>query len=82
MGKPRPFNSQQTSKLGNWSNIQNLSFYQAADYDPALNDVEDLANALIRFENGASLFVNMLALHFMPKRMNYTLNYLVKKVRG
>ncbi len=61
MGKPRPVSvSGNTYKaLGNRSNIKNLSFYKAADYDPILNDVEDLANALIRFENGASLYVDV-----------------------
>src|SRR5699024_6503895 len=61
MGKPRPVSvSGNTYKnLGNRSHIQNLSFYKAADYDPSLNDVEDLANALIRFENGASLYIDM-----------------------
>lgn len=61
MGKPRPVSvsGNTYSKLGNRSHIQNLSFYQAADYDPTLNDVEDLANALIRFDNGASLFVDV-----------------------
>ncbi|WP_426449409.1 Gfo/Idh/MocA family protein [Paenibacillus sp. S-38] len=47
------------TKLGNRSNVENLSFYQAADYDAALNTVEDMANALIRFENGASLMVDV-----------------------
>ncbi|MDP4098335.1 Gfo/Idh/MocA family oxidoreductase [Paenibacillus sp. P96] len=46
-------------KLGNRANIQNLSRYQAADYDAKKNDVEDLANALIRFENGASLMIEV-----------------------
>lgn len=61
MGKPRPVSvsGNTYSKLGNRSHIQNLTFYQAADYNPALNDVEDLANALIRFDNGASLFVDV-----------------------
>lgn len=61
MGKPRPVSvsGNTYSKLGNRSNVKNLSFYQAADYDPTLNDVEDLANALIRFENGASLYVDV-----------------------
>lgn len=61
MGKPRPVSvsGNTYSKLGNRSNIKNLSFYQAADYDAALNNVEDLANALIRFDNGASLFVDV-----------------------
>lgn len=61
MGKPRPVSVSGNSyaKLGNRSHIENLSFYKAADYDPTLNDVEDLTNALIRFENGASLFVDV-----------------------
>ena len=46
-------------KLGNRANIKNLSFYKAADFDASKNTVEDLANALIRFENGASLVVDV-----------------------
>lgn len=45
-------------KLGNRANIEHLSIYKSADYDPELNDVEDLANALIRFTNGASLMID------------------------
>lgn len=61
MGKPRPVSVSGNTyhQLGNRSNVKNLSFYKAADYDPAVNDVEDLANALIRFENGASLYVDV-----------------------
>lgn len=61
MGKPRPVSvsGNTYNRLGNRSNIQNLSFYKAADYDPTLNDVEDLANAVIRFENGASILVDV-----------------------
>jgi predicted dehydrogenase len=46
-------------KLGNRKNIKNLDFYKAADYDASKNSVEDMANALIRFENGASLMVDV-----------------------
>ncbi|AJY76672.1 Gfo/Idh/MocA family protein [Paenibacillus beijingensis] len=61
MGRPKvkSVSGNTYRKLGNRSNIQNLSFYKAADYDAERNDVEDLANALIRFENGASLFVDV-----------------------
>lgn len=61
MGKPRPVSvsGNTYARLGNRSNIENYAFYQAADYDPSLNDVEDMANALIRFENGASLYVDV-----------------------
>ena len=61
MGKPNPVSvsGNTYSKLGNRNNVKNLAFYRAADYDPSLNNVEDLANALIRFENGASLYVDV-----------------------
>ncbi|MBM7839263.1 putative dehydrogenase [Alkalihalobacillus xiaoxiensis] len=45
--------------LGNRSHIKNLSFYKAADYDASANSVEDLANALITFENCSSLMVDV-----------------------
>lgn len=61
MGKPKPVSvSGNTYKrIGNRAHIENLSFYKAADYNAEHNDVEDLANALIRFENGASLYVDV-----------------------
>lgn len=61
MGRPKPVavSGNTYHKLGNRANIKNLSFYQAADYDPNTNSVEDLANALIRFENGASLMIDV-----------------------
>lgn len=61
MGKPKvkSVSGNTYRQLGNRSNVEGLSFYQAADYDASLNDVEDLANTLIRFENGASLYVDV-----------------------
>lgn len=61
MNKPKPVSVSGNTykKLGNRSNVRNLSFYTAADYDPDRNTVEDCANALIRFENGASLLVDV-----------------------
>ncbi|HZG87717.1 Gfo/Idh/MocA family oxidoreductase [Paenibacillus sp.] len=61
MGRPKvvSVSGNAYNRLGNRSNIQGLSFYKAADYDAAKNTVEDLANALIRFENGASLMVDV-----------------------
>ncbi|MGO4370912.1 Gfo/Idh/MocA family protein, partial [Paenibacillus sp. MCAF20] len=61
MGRPKAVSVSANTyrKLGNRSNVKNLSFYKAADYDPTQNSVEDLANALIRFENGASLLVDV-----------------------
>ena len=61
MGRPKPVSVSANTyrKLGNRSNVKNLSYYQAADYDASKNTVEDMANALIRFENGASLLVDV-----------------------
>ncbi len=46
-------------KLGNRSNITSLPRYTVSDYDPNLNDVEDLANAMVRFDNGASMMIDV-----------------------
>lgn len=61
MGRPKvkSVSGNTYNRLGNRANIKNLSFYKAADYDASKNTVEDLANALIRFENGASLMVDV-----------------------
>lgn len=61
MGRPKVVSVSGNTyhKLGNRANIQNLSSYKAADYDPSHNSVEDLANALIRFENGTSLMIDV-----------------------
>ncbi|MFC4810646.1 Gfo/Idh/MocA family protein [Paenibacillus sp. GCM10023250] len=66
MGRPKTISvsGNTYAKLGNRANVQNLAYYKSSDYDPALNTVEDLANALIRFDNGASLLVDVsFALH-------------------
>lgn len=61
MGKPKvkSISANVYNRLGNRSNVKNLSFYKAADYDASKNTVEDMANALIRFDNGASLAVDV-----------------------
>jgi predicted dehydrogenase len=61
MGKPKvkSISGNTYNKLGNRSNIKNLNFYKAADFNADQNNVEDMANALIRFENGASLIVDV-----------------------
>lgn len=61
MGRPKvkSISGNTYHKLGNRSNIKNLSYYKAADFNPDNNNVEDLANALIRFDNGASLLVDV-----------------------
>lgn len=61
MGKPKVKRivGHTYNQLGNRSHIENLSFYKTADYDASKNSVEDMANALITFENGASLVVDV-----------------------
>ncbi|WP_239618557.1 Gfo/Idh/MocA family protein [Cohnella mopanensis] len=61
MGRPKAVtvSANTYKKLGNRSNVQYLSHYKAADYDATKNTVEDMANAIIRFENGASLMVDV-----------------------
>lgn len=61
MGRPKAtaVSANTYHKLGNRSNVKHLSFYKAADYDASKNTVEDLASAIIRFENGASIMVDV-----------------------
>ncbi|OCT12232.1 oxidoreductase [Paenibacillus pectinilyticus] len=61
MGRPKvkSISGNTYNKLGNRANVKNLAFYKAADYDATHNTVEDMANALIRFENGASILVDV-----------------------
>ncbi|MGF9977165.1 Gfo/Idh/MocA family oxidoreductase [Viridibacillus arvi] len=61
MGRPKvkSISGNTYNHLGNRKNVKNLSFYKTADYDQTENTVEDLANALITFENGASLLVDV-----------------------
>lgn len=76
MGRPKvkSISGNTYNRLGNRSNIKNLSFYKAADYDPEKNTVEDLANAVIRFENGASLMVDVsFTLHAKEDKISVNL---------
>ncbi|CAI6081236.1 Gfo/Idh/MocA family protein [Cohnella sp. JJ-181] len=61
MGRPKvkSVSGNTYKKLGQRNHVQGLSFYKSADYDAESNTVEDMANALIRFENGASLMVDV-----------------------
>ncbi|MET9023269.1 Gfo/Idh/MocA family oxidoreductase [Actinopolymorpha sp. NPDC004070] len=73
MGTPRvtSVSANTYEKLGNRSNITTLPRYQVADYDPTKNDVEDMANALIRFDNGASLIMDTsFSLHATSDSLN------------
>lgn len=60
MGSPRAttVSANTYTRLGNRSNITQPPRYTASDYDPDENSVEDMANALVRFENGASLMLD------------------------
>ncbi|MEK0314017.1 Gfo/Idh/MocA family protein [Cohnella sp. 56] len=61
MGRPKvkSISGNTYKKLGLRSHVQGLTFYKSADYDNQSNTVEDMANALIRFDNGASLMVDV-----------------------
>ncbi|MEH7308314.1 Gfo/Idh/MocA family protein [Neobacillus drentensis] len=61
MGRPKvkSISGNSYRQLGNRANVENLRYYKAADFDSSKNSVEDLANALITFENGASLLVDV-----------------------
>jgi predicted dehydrogenase len=59
MGAPKPvsvFGSAFRS-VGGRSNIRDVSWYKASDYGDAVYDVEDGATALIKYDNGATLFI-------------------------
>ncbi|GAA2009994.1 Gfo/Idh/MocA family oxidoreductase [Nakamurella flavida] len=60
MGTPRPVTVSANSytRLGNRANVTNLKRYRAADDDPDVNTVEDMVNALVRFEDGSSLLLD------------------------
>lgn len=60
MGAPKPVTVSANSytRLGNRANITNLARYRVADNNPDDNTVEDMVNALVRFENGASLLLD------------------------
>ncbi|MFC3800846.1 Gfo/Idh/MocA family protein [Cohnella sp. GCM10012308] len=59
MGRPKPVSVSANTyrKLGNRANVKHMTSYKAADYDASRNTVEDMANAIIRFEGGASLLL-------------------------
>lgn len=61
MGKPKVtrIKGQTYDQLGNRGNVEHLSFYKAADYNVDKNEVEDLAAAMITFENGATLMLDV-----------------------
>ncbi|MBT2758036.1 Gfo/Idh/MocA family oxidoreductase [Mesobacillus foraminis] len=60
MGRPRVTSVYGNTyrRLGKRANIKNLSFYKTADFNLDVNNVEDLANAVIKFENGASIMMD------------------------
>jgi predicted dehydrogenase len=59
MGKPKPVSVYGVTykNPGDKVNIRGKSCYRAADAESGISDIEDLASALIRFDNGASLFI-------------------------
>ena len=60
MGSPKAVSVSGTTfdRLGSRGNIRTMRRYRAADHAPDRSTVEDLASAMIRFENGASLLLD------------------------
>lgn len=58
MGSPKPVSvfGSTYDRIGNRANIKGYSWYKAVDYNTKANEVEDFANAIIKFENGSSLY--------------------------
>lgn len=72
MGSPRAtaVSGSTYTKLGNRAHITTMPRYKVADYDPSKNSVEDMATALIRFDNGASLVMDTsYSLHAVRDRL-------------
>lgn len=62
------------NRLGNRANVTNLARYKVADYDPELSDVEDMATALVRFENGAAIVLDTsYSLHATADRLDVSI---------
>lgn len=59
MGSPKPVSvyGMTYARLGSRANIKGKSWYRAADHSENVFNTEDIALAVIKFENGASLFV-------------------------
>lgn len=77
MGKPKPVSvfGCTYGKFGNRANIKGYSWYRTVDYNCRKNEVEDFANAIIKFENGASLYFETSWDMHIPKDMIYTQIY-------
>ena len=57
-----------SDRLGNRGNIESLTRWKSADYDVSKNSVEDLAGAVVRFEGGAVLHLDVsYSLHGRPQ---------------
>ena len=73
MGSPKAVtvSANAYNKLGNRSNITTMPRYTASDYDPDKNTVEDMVNAIVRFDNGASLVLDTsYSLHALKNSLN------------
>ena len=58
MGKPKPISvfGNTYNMVGSRANIKGYSWYKTIDFDNKKDEVEDFANAIIKFDNGASLY--------------------------
>lgn len=70
MGAPKALavSGYTSHRLGNRGNIESLTRWKSADYDVEKNSVEDLAGAVVRFEGGAVLHLDVsYSLHGRPQ---------------
>ncbi len=59
MSKPNPVSvfGNTFYKVGNMAGVKGTSAWKAADFQNNINEVEDMANGLIKFENGSSIYL-------------------------
>jgi len=77
MGSPKvaTISGNSYDHLGNRANITTFPRYTVSDYDPTKNDVEDMVNAVIRFDNGASLIADAsFSLHATEDRLGVSVH--------
>ncbi len=73
MGKPKPVSvfGNTFDKVGNMADVKGSPVHKAADYNIDHNEVEDMANGMIKFENGASIFVETSWTAHIKKDITY-----------
>lgn len=74
MNKPKPVSvfGATFNKVGNMANIKGVSAWKAADYrNDGINDVEDMAVGIIKFENGSCIHLETSWTSHIKKDVTY-----------